>query len=300
MLLRNRYASIFYALKPAPNNCIPAMLARCLGKKVVLDIDDLDYEYLESGLKKALARFFFRLFPRFFPLVTSHTPNLVAYCRERLGLPEERLYYLAQGISAEFLKINIDDSSAASVNASSILYVATLGITSEFSDALPMLARICRRHPEVKITVVGDGVRRSLFEATVHKLGLADNVVFAGRIPHAQLPGEMARHHIGINYMRPSPVNECRAILKIREYLACGLQVVCNKCGDAELFAKVAFVEQDLDAMEGRIDALLSGPVTRNAAGRTFIEQNFSWQPIIGHFVSYLPEKKILPQETAA
>jgi len=145
------------------------------------------------------------------------------------------------------------------------------------------------------VTVVGDGVRRSLFEAKAREMGLAGRMIFSGRILHAELPRLMARHYIGLNYMRKSFVNDCRAILKIREYLACGLQVVCNDCGDAGLFSKYAFIEQDLPHMEQRLAVLLSNRCDRNTGGRRFVEEGYSWDSIFAEFMQYLCRKRILP-----
>lgn len=283
LLLRNFDAGVFYALKPAPNNCIAALIAKLLGKKVLLDIDDLDYEYLSPGLKKNISRFFFWMFPKFFPLITCHTPNLLAFCKDELRIPERRLYYLAQGVSQEFLRINL--SAKPAVPQKSIIYVATLGITSDFEDLLPMLARVCAVHKDATISVIGDGVRRPAFQAAAAKLGLSQKMSFPGRVPHAELPEIMARHSIGLNYMRPSFVNNCRAILKIREYLACGLQVVCNTTGDAESFRDFAYVEQDIERMEKRLNSLLENGEATNFHGRIFIEKSYSWETIIADFI---------------
>jgi glycosyltransferase involved in cell wall biosynthesis len=296
MVLRNLDCTIVYALKPAPNNCLAALFARLLGKKVLLDIDDLDFAYLAPGLKKNLSMFFFRFFPRFFPVVTCHTRKLMTYCRQELHLPDERLLYLAQGVSGEFLKVAVAQNN---VRPKSIIYVATLGITSDFDDLLPMLVGVVKAHLDVAITVVGDGVRRASFQEKAQTLGL-DCITFAGRIPHAQLPDLMVKHHIGLNYMRQSFVNDCRAILKIREYLACGLQVVCNRSGDADQFADHAFVEPDLEHMERRLKQLLANPREINAGGRRFIEQQFSWETIINGLLSHLHEKKILELKNEA
>ena len=298
MFLRNLDCTIFYALKPAPNNCLAALLARLLGKKVLLDIDDLDFAYLAPGLKKNLSMFFFRFFPRFFPVVTCHTLNLITYCRQDLHLPDERLLYLAQGVSREFLKVTLSQNNLRVPK--SIIYVATLGITSDFDVLLPMLAGVVIGHPDTAITVVGDGVRRASFQEKAESLGLADRIFFAGRISHAQLPELMIRHHIGLNYMRHSLVNDYRAILKIREYLACGLQVVCNRSGDADQFADHAFVEPDLDHMERRLKQLLSNPLEINTAGRRLIEQQFSWETIIGGLLVHLHGKNILERKNEA
>ncbi|MBN1131038.1 MAG: glycosyltransferase [Chitinispirillaceae bacterium] len=291
MLLRHADCGLFYALKPAPNNCIPALFARLAGKKTMLDIDDLDYEYLPPGLKKTASRVFFRFFPRFFPLITCHTPRLLAYCRENLRIPDHRLYFLAQGVSQEFLRINILEHPSMK---KSILYVATLGITSDFDDCIPLLDRVCAAHPDATVTVVGDGVRRPLFEDSVKNRGLSRSVTFIGQVEHGKLPEIMAAHYVGINYLRPGLVNDCRAILKLREYLACGLSVVCNECGDAELFKEVAFVEKDIADMEKRLVELLHRPGDKNVAGRAFIERHFSWKTIIDDFTVTLVEKKVL------
>jgi glycosyltransferase involved in cell wall biosynthesis len=297
MLLRHFDCTLFYALKPAPNNCIPALVARLLGKKVILDIDDLDYKYLPRGVKQTFSRFFFRLFPRFFPLITCHTKGLLAYCRDTLRIPDHRLYFLAQGVSSEFLRIHW---SGHPVPKKSILYVATLGITSEFDDLLPMLSRVYSAHPDATITIAGDGVRRPFFESAVSMLGLSRAVSFIGQIDHEKLPEIMADHYIGINYMRPTLVNECRAILKIREYLACGLQVVCNRTGDALEFEEVAFIEPDIDGMEKRLIELLNQPRVKNNIGRTFVERYFSWNEIFGVFLNLLEKKKILSKKASA
>jgi glycosyltransferase involved in cell wall biosynthesis len=149
-------------------------------------------------------------------------------------------------------------------------------------------------HLEAKITVVGDGARRGTFERSVKELGLTGSITFLGQVPHEKLPAIMAAHAIGINYMRPTLVNECRAILKIREYLACGLHVVCNRCGDAPLFVSVAFIEDDIEHMEQRLDALLSHPLEKNFAGREFVLRHFSWSVIMQEYLTMLRKKNIL------
>jgi len=289
ILFENLDCSVYYALKPAPNNCIAALIAKLLGKKIILDIDDLDYEYLKPGLKQFLSRFFFRFFPMFFPLVTCHTPNLLAYCKKDLHIPENRLYYLAQGVSEEFLRIDVRTRPLPPQK--SIVYVATLGITSDFEDLLPVLARVCAVHPDATVSVIGDGIRRPDFEAASAKQGLSGQIKFLGRIPHNQLPEIMARHRIGLNYMRPSFVNNCRAILKIREYLACGMEVVCNKAGDAELFRSYCFVERDIASMEKKLIVLLDSMVETNLKGRIFIETDFSWKTIVDAFLMILKHR---------
>jgi glycosyltransferase involved in cell wall biosynthesis len=280
ILLKNLDSSVVYALKPAPNNCIPALFAKLLGKKVLLDVDDLDYAYL-SGWKNHFFRIMFDFFSQRFAVVTYHTPNLKKYLHEKVGVPENKLHYLAQGVSTSFLDIDLDQLSPIK---KSVIYVATLGITSDFGDLIPGLAIICKNHPDMTMDIVGDGCRKKEFEELIADLGLGNQIHFAGKFDHDRLPQFIARHQIGINYMRSLEVNRCRAILKIREYLACGLIVVCNDVGDVELFKEHIFIEKEIENIFLRLDNLLSSPLKRNYSGRKIIEEKYTWKDIIEEF----------------
>lgn len=287
IFVRHINCSIFYLLKPAPNNGFSAILAQLLGKKVLLDIDDLDYAYLSPGLKYNLYKLCFDKLARMFPLVTFHTPNLKKYIIETLKVDAMKTYYLAQGVTESFLAINIQKIKKI---PKSLLYVATLGITSDFEDCIPMLFEICKIVPDVKIHIVGDGERKRFFEKEIKNAGFEKQIIFTGRKKHNELPAFVAQHQIGINYMRTTPVNSCRAILKIREYIACGLQVVCNDTGDAELFKDVIFIENDIGHMQKRITSLLNSPFQRNMQGMELMRNEYCWKDIMSKFVSKLQE----------
>lgn len=285
LLARHFDCTIYYALKPAPNNGIPALVAKLMRKRVFLDIDDLDYGYFPPGLRRRLSKLFFDALPRHFELVTCHTQKLREYITGRLGIPDERVFVLRQGISDVFLSYDLSGRSAEV--AKSIVYAATLGITSDFGDMLPMLADVCTSHPDLIINVIGDGVRRGEFERKADEMGIRGNIRFHGRVPHQRLPEVMADNWIGINYMRPSLTNDCRAILKIREYLALGLQVVCNDVGDAGEFHDYAYVEPDLESMSGRLVTLLKGRMNANRAGRRFVKNEYRWEELISGFMAW-------------
>ena len=290
ILLRHIDCTVFYALKPAPNNCIPALFARLIHKRTLLDIDDLDYAYWKPSFKRSFSKLYFDFFAKRFPIVTYHTPNLKTYLHSTLLIEEKKLYYLAQGVSDDFLKVN----TTTAKEKKSIIYVATLGITSDFEALIPMLARICSIHTDTAISIVGDGVRRCEFEQKVRKLGIAKNVTFTGAIDHKKLPNFISKHQIGINYMHKSEANDCRAILKIREYLACGLQIVCNTTGDTELFKDFIHAEDNLELMENKILSLLLYPTLSNTNGREAVENEYQWNVIIKKFIFYLKQNGYL------
>jgi glycosyltransferase involved in cell wall biosynthesis len=285
VLFKNLDCDIYYALKPAPNNCLGACIARLLGKRTFLDIDDLDFGYWPEGMNRRLSRFLFHLFPRCFELITCHTVALQQYCVAKLHIDPRKIYFLQQGISDVFCSFL--PPARVDRTPKSVVYAATLGITSDFGDLLPLLVSLCKKHPDLRVNIVGDGVRKSDFERRVREMGISGNVSFWGRVTHEEMPRFLGDNWIGINYMRKTETNDCRAILKLREYLACGLQVVCNETGDADLFKKHLFIESTLKGMENRIFELLNQGKIYNEAGSKFILDNFRWDTIIGKFLSY-------------
>lgn len=282
VFLRHHDCAVFYALKPAPNNCFVALIAKITGKKIILDIDDLDYAYLRSGIWQRIARWYFDFFPRHFDLITFHTPELGLYLQNKCRVPDLKRYYLAQGISPEFLVRKIVSVSKTLHN--SLIYVATLGISSDFGDLVPLWKKLSKIHSDFRLNVVGDGCRKQEFEDLMTRNGLSGNISFFGSINHSAMPEFIARHRIGVNYMRPTEVNRCRATLKIREYLACGLQVVCNDVGDAALFSEYIHIEKSIKSMFETIDSLFSDPPGFNSAGKAFIEKAYKWDLIISSF----------------
>jgi glycosyltransferase involved in cell wall biosynthesis len=54
--------------------------------------------------------------------------------------------------------------------------------------AIAAMATIADRCPELVLVIAGDGPMRSALDAQVASAGLTDRVVFAGRVPHADVP----------------------------------------------------------------------------------------------------------------
>ena len=284
-----------FALKPMPNTCLPALFLKYIFKgRIILDIDDLDYEYYPRGVRRHLVRIFLKMFPRHFDVITTHNNHLRNFIIEELGISSERVYFLPQGIETEqFLTADPDQRYQTKWNLNSddnvVVYSASLGITSDFQHVLPMLVDFLKGRDDVKVLVIGDGVRRQDFVKEVEAYGLQDRMVFAGYIPHADMAGVLKLAKLGINYMVPTRANQCRASIKVREYLAAGLSVVCNPVGDAEIFQDyVTFcssIKQFPDAMSKALEERTQDSVK---AAQRFVALHYSWPRLIEDFLSYL------------
>ena len=284
-----------FALKPMPNTCLPALFLKYIFKgKIIVDIDDLDFEYYPRGPRRHLVRFFLKVFPRYFDVITTHNNHLRNFLIDELGISSERVYFLPQGIETEqFVSADPDQRYQTKWKLNSddnvVVYSASLGITSDFQYILPMLVDLLSRRDDVKVLVIGDGVRRQYFIKEVEAYGLQERMIFAGYIPHADMPGVLKLAKVGINYLAPTRANQCRASIKVREYLAAGLKVVCNPVGDAETFKDYVTLCPRIEEFPAAIIRALGEKNPENAReAQKFVERNFSWPHLVEDLLSQL------------
>jgi glycosyltransferase involved in cell wall biosynthesis len=284
-----------FALKPMPNTCLPTLFIKKILKcKVIVDIDDLDFEYYPHGFRRELVRLFFKLFPRHFDVITTHNRYLKDFIIDELQIAPGKIYFLPQGIETrKFLKAQPDqryrEKWGINPRDKVIVYCASLGITSDFQHVLPMLVDFLRNSADVKILVIGDGKRKEYFVNKIEAYGLQERIIFTGYVPHGDMPGILKLARVGINYMAPTWANQCRASIKIREYLAAGLRVICNRVGDAELFKDYVTLCSTIEEFPAAMhQALIKQDLDSSRRGQEFVQRTFSWPPLVKGFVEYL------------
>jgi glycosyltransferase involved in cell wall biosynthesis len=85
-----------------------------------------------------------------------------------------------------------------------------------------------------RLLVVGEGPEEASLKARANLLGLSSRVLFAGAVPHAEVPSYLDAMDIGA-----APFEPMRGFyfspLKVAEYLAAGLPVVASRQGDLPL-----------------------------------------------------------------
>jgi PEP-CTERM/exosortase A-associated glycosyltransferase len=158
-------------------------------------------------------------------------------------------------------------------------------------DALPLLLR---QRPEVRLLLVGGGPQDAALKAQAQRLGIADKIVFTGRVAHDQV----ARYYNLIDvlaYPRHSMrLTELVTPLKPLEAMAQGrLLVASDVGGHRELIehAKTgwlftagnsqALAQAVLDLMDRRSE----WPQMREA-GRRFVEGERHWRGSVGRYAA--------------
>ncbi len=149
-------------------------------------------------------------------------------------------------------------------------------------DALPVLLQ---NRPELRVLLVGGGPQDAALKAQACALGVADKVVFTGRVPHS----EVQRYYDLVDVLcyprRSMRLTELVTPLKPLEAMAQGrLLVASDVGGHKELMQHGTngwmFQAGNADALAGALDDLLARPDLwpgLKAAGRHYAETQRSW-----------------------
>ncbi len=156
--------------------------------------------------------------------------------------------------------------------------------------ALPVLMRA---RPDVKVLLVGGGSQEANLRQQAQQLGVADKVVFAGRVPHQ----EVSRYYDLINVLayprHPMRLTELVTPLKPLEAMAQGqLFVASDVGGHKELITHnltgVLFKAGSADALAQSLLGLLNTPAlwpVLRTNGREFVENVRNWKNSVANYV---------------
>jgi PEP-CTERM/exosortase A-associated glycosyltransferase len=157
---------------------------------------------------------------------------------------------------------------------------------------LQAVPELLRRRPEVRVLLVGGGPQDAALKAQAQALGVADKVVFTGRVPHA----EVQRYYDLVDvlaYPRHSMrLTELVTPLKPLEAMAQGRLLVASdvgghkeliRHGETGMLFKAGSAEALADAVDGLLQRRADWPALR-AAGRAFVERERHWAASAAHY----------------
>ncbi len=129
----------------------------------------------------------------------------------KLGIPDDRIALVYTGVDPDRLLATPPDPGrlrkrlGIPPDARVLLTVARLVPRKGHDVVLTALADVVRQVPDVAYIIAGDGPARPALERLVDRLGLRGHVVFAGRVPEADLPSLYAACDLFVMVPRPIP-----------------------------------------------------------------------------------------------
>jgi glycogen synthase len=176
---------------------------------------------------------------------------------------------------------------------------------------LEAFAKLVRRRSEMRLVLVGGGVREDALKARATQLGLADTVRFVGRVPHHEVAKYYGIIDLLIYPRLPVRVTELVTPLKPLEAMARGRVLIASDVGGQRELVRdgetgFLFHAGSADALVEKIEAVLAnraawGEVQRKA--RRFVETERTWKLSVakyGHvYETALEQSAVAPGDNA-
>lgn len=258
-----------------------ALLLRALKRVRYVVYDDMDY--VAGGqmlrLRQVYVAILERMAIRRADLVVSAGWLLGAHRRKTTG---RDVLVIPNGVDPQrFAPTHTRDA-----HPPTLVYVGNLAHYSGVDLAIEALPLIRKTVVDARLLVVGDGDApysdglRRLAEAR----GVSTSVEFRGRIPYDAVPAVLAESDIGLATFRDTPLGAYAFPLKVIEYFAAGLPVLCTRGSEGEEILRrhpagraVTFTATDFAAAA---IAFLTQPEAYRRAREIALEtaQLFTWQ----------------------
>ncbi len=220
------------AIVYAPESAFIARYLKRSGRVGYLLYHDIDYypyvPYVRPGERKIVA-WREKLAVRAADAVISVSRPLVDLRKEQ-GAHD--VLYLPNGVDfAYFSRANAQRGD----HPPTLLYVGSLETNWGVDLPIRAMPLILKKIPGARLLIAGKGRDEDELKALAQSLALGDAVEFLGFVPYKELPALMARADIGIATSREDIFRQYASPLKLVEYMAAGLPVICSGGGEAEL-----------------------------------------------------------------
>jgi len=225
------------------------------------------------------------------------------------GVPANRVTVVPNGVDVNTFSggSTADPALARSLGIDS---ATVLGFAGSFYGyeglalLLGAMPAILQARPNVRLLLVGGGFQEDNLRRQAHNLGIADKVVFTGRVPHA----EVSRYYDLIDvlvYPRLSMrLTDLVTPLKPLEAMAQGRLIVASDVGGHRELIRdgetgILFKAGDGPDLAAKVLGLLNAPSRWSAlrqAGRHFVETERTWKRCVAN---YAPVYQRLADSTA-
>jgi glycosyltransferase involved in cell wall biosynthesis len=234
---RRRYALVQVASLP-DWLVFAALPLRLAGVPVILDLHESMPDFFRSRFPRAsnpVAHGALRLAERLSIAVSNHALTVNDALRDRLiglGVPADRVTVVPNTPSLVRFDPTLHAGRRFMADGTlRLLYAGALTPTYELDVAIRAVGLLERRRPDlpVRLEIYGRGDSRAGLEAVAAEDGVADRVIFHGRIPIEEVPGAIAAADIGLAPTRRDAFTDASLSTKILEYAAMCRPVVASR-----------------------------------------------------------------------
>ncbi len=251
-----------------------AMLARWFRIPLVVEVNELPGEerVRAQPVLTPVARWLDRFVFRTAAVIVVVSPFL----KRRLeadGIAPGKVLVLPNAIARSDLSLRLDGSeirrSYGMEQAVVVGFVGWFVAWHRLDRLLDIFAKIATSQSNLKLLLVGEGILRPVLEKRIGELQMADRVVFAGAVAHAQIPVHIAAMDICV----VPHSNEYRSPIKLFEYMGQGKAIVAPATEPITAVIRddengLLFEPESAEALEEKLARLVGSGELRARLGR--------------------------------
>ncbi len=304
-----------HAHSPFFNGQAALRAGRSVGVPVVYEIRAFwEDDAVDKG-KFSEGSFVYRQVRRLETAVCRQADHVVTICgglRQDLigrGIPGEKVSVVSNGVDMERFKPTAADGElAARLGLQDKVVAGFVGSFFHY-EGLPLLveavALLREKHPELRVLLVGGGEDEERTRARARELGVEDQVIFTGRVPHAEVDAYYALIEVLVYPRLSKRITELVTPLKPLEALAMGKGVIGSDVGGVkELLTDCdsgrLFEAGSAEALARALSNWIQTPETARAAereaARAAVSRVRTWR---GQVARVLPVYESLTGESA-
>jgi PEP-CTERM/exosortase A-associated glycosyltransferase len=301
---------VVHAHSPSLNGVAALRAARRFGLPVVYEVralwEDGAVDHGRSragGLRYRAGRMLETYVLRRAEAVTTICEGLRREILGRRGIPEKRVTVIPNAVNVTRFTAHSerDPELARRLGLDGAYVVGFIGSFFAY-EGLSVLLRavpaIARRAPNVRVLLVGGGDEEEALKREARELGIADRVVFAGRVPHDQISTYYRLVDLLVYPRKASRLTELVTPLKPLEAMAEGRLVIASDVGGHRELIRhgetgLLFPPGNADALAATALAIMSDHERRRAiqaAARRWVESERTWAASVGRYAAVYTE----------
>lgn len=222
------------------------------------------------------------------------TPLIADYIVHRFNVLPEKIRVVPNGVDIEtYSPMDKKACRRALGLDEDILYIGFIGNFAGWQgidNIIEIMPSILKDYQNCYVMLVGDGEYLSEYKKMAEQLGIADKIVFPGRVHKDQAALWINSFDIGVVLKRP--IASGYSPLKLYSYMACGIPVIATDTDGFEIVkqyaAGILVPSDNRQELRRALISLLSDAGLRIAYGlngRRCAEDQFSWKKIAGEIL---------------
>ena len=297
-----------HAANPPDMFFLLAAPLRLFGVKYVFDQHDLSPEMYEAkfngrGAAYRVLQWLERATYRTADRVIVTNQSFAQIARERGGVRAETVHVVRNGPDLDHFHLGAPRPELKQGARYLALYIGVMGKQDGLERVLEAAHRVAQRRGDVHFALLGDGDMVPLLRQRVRELGLEETVSLPGWMNDAQLLAYLSTADVCLAPDPPVRMNQLSTMMKIMEYMSCGLPVVSfdllesrRSAGKAALYV----AEDDAVQFGDAILQLLNDPARRarmGAAGLARVRSTLHWgrsrESLLGVYAQLVAESAV-------